>query len=165
MVEYVEEALAEVTATWSRQLDYRPSSASSASAPQPMLKDAQAQKTREVMGSEGSMAKLSTRVDRLDQPLVQIKAQLADNAKPTNSAEEEVARHAISETVAILDGPMHLFDEGTLQQPHCFWYTLCGVRFGEHTNVELRKVDSAREVEKPWCKRCMLSRRFQQMAK
>ena len=99
-------------------------------------KDAQAAKTMDLLGCEGSMTKLSTRVDRLDQLLVQLKAQLSDSLQPAKSSEEEVAVHAISETATILDRPMHLFVEGTLQQPQ--WLIVSGPRSAESGLANIR---------------------------
>ena len=122
VVDYVEEAMAEMTATWSM-------ASSSASA----THSASAQPA--TPGASGNALTLLERIDTLESLLDQIRNASSVVTKPEPLTQADLTSN--SHKLAVVGSRAHRIDESVLEWPRTLWVTSCGWRCGDNYKLKI----------------------------
>ena len=151
VLEYIEEAMAEVTACWARLPVCCPSG------------ELEANEAGRLAGTKGGCPKLSERVDRIEQIILDTRERLAQSEsqggrlslKMLEIEDQVMGRQWVWKTTDSCerDRTVHLVVEESLEWPNALWTTKCGWRFGA-AHFNLRRCGTSLGPGWRMCQRC-----------
>ena len=164
VLEYIEEALAETTFTWSMPTSSAPSSSVAPFAPPPSalaselasISNGSAVGIISDQSVAASLAALSDRADAAEEALVALRLSASSAGEPP--LPEAIVD--IDSQVAVSAGKIHYLPAGALEWPRPLWATLCGWRWGSSraSQVSVMSGPRAAKLGQPICTRCARGR-------
>ena len=136
VLEYVEEAMAELTSEWAVG-DQQGSSSSTAAPATPRV------------GSTGGVPQLSSRIDRLEELLRVFQQRLTDaEARPLPLLVPQASAQCL-----LNDGCAHRLPEGVLEWPRTLWASACGWRCGLAPKLQVLTEEKLEHLQHTKCAR------------
>jgi hypothetical protein len=153
VVQYVEEALEEVTASWS---SHGQPANDGAEGTEPTV---QLRSLAPNLGTTGGAAKLSERMDQIEQLLNTVREQQQSASATMNKVTESMIKAEKAQTqhkYVITPERIHVVPSHCLSWPPACWAAICGWRFAHRADIEVvdGKTLQERGVPLQLCGRC-----------
>ena len=155
VLSYIEEALAEVTHTWS----LASASSNSASSPAPAAQQQAFFLENSSSLAVGQLETLTARVAAADAGMLQLRDRLSTvEVQVLDEISDRIAvapQESTSPFYIRTPAKTHLLFEGTTTNPKPLWSTVCGWRCGTAHNAQLLTFIELSKLEHSLCERCL----------